>query len=407
MKVRSITLFADVDAKLDNAQLAAYALFAGQAKLSFEEAGYEVQTTRLATRTSAALLNGPWESRLAEWCSRFEAAACSHGFEFISVGPMAGRMLDQVPDVLRASHALFVTSQIIDPMSGRIDGDCITRSAHVIREAAGIEDGFGNLRFAALANVRPWTPFFPGSFGVPGEKAFALAIESADLAIAACQGAGNAAIAHERLVTAIEDSCSGMEAVARRVAQAQSVPFRGIDLSLAPFPGQECSIGGALELLSGQPLGSPGTLAAAATLTDAIDKAEFEHTGYCGLMMPVLEDSVLARRAAEGRLNIGELLQWSAVCGTGLDTVPVPGDTSEGAIARVLYDVAALSARLGKPLTARLMPLPGKSAGDPVDFDFAYFAPGGVVDLADSGETGLLDKTDALSLSARQPRATN
>jgi len=405
MKVRSITFFADVEAEIDDAQLSAYAMFVQQAKGAFQEAGIDVQTTRLATRASAAILNTSWESRLPEWCSRFEAAACAQGFEYLSVGPMAGRALKQVPDVLRATHAVFATSQIIDPVSGRIDGGCIRLSASVIREAAGIEDGFGNLRFAALANVRPWTPFFPGSFGVPGQTAFALAIESADMAVRACQGAPNAAVAHDRLVADIEDTCGRLEAVARQVARAGRIPFRGIDLSLAPFPNDECSIGGALELLSGQPLGGAGTLAAAATLTDAIDRAKFEHTGYCGLMMPVLEDSVLARRAAQGRLNIGELLQWSAVCGTGLDTVPVPGDTSEKAISRLLYDVAALSARLAKPLTARLMPLPGKSAGDPVDFDFAYFAPGGVLAVEDSGETGLFENTEMLGLSARLPRA--
>ena len=96
-------------------------------------------------------------------------------------------------------------------------------------------------------------------------------------------------------------------------------------------------------------------------------------------MLPVLEDPILAQRSAEGLLNIGELLQWSAVCGTGLDTVPVPGDVSEAALARLLFDVAALSVRLHKPLTARLMPLPGKVAGDPVHFDFRLLRGWGCV----------------------------
>jgi len=97
-------------------------------------------------------------------------------------------------------------------------------------------------------------------------------------------------------------------------------------------------------------------------------------------------------------LNIGELLQWSAVCGTGLDTVPLPGDVSEGTLARLLFDVAALSVRLHKPLTARLMPLPGKVAGDPVHFDFAYFADGGVLSVDGAAGEGRMEHTAALHL---------
>ena len=90
--------------------------------------------------------------------------------------------------------------------------------------------------------------------------------------------------------------------------------------------------------------------------------------------MPVLEDAKLAERAADGNLCVKDLLLYSAVCGTGLDTLPLPGDTSEDEINAVLLDIASLSQRLDKPLTARLMPIPGKEAGDPTDFDFAYFA---------------------------------
>ena len=120
------------------------------------------------------------------------------------------------------------------------------------------------------------------------------------------------------------------------------------------------------------------------------------------VLLPVLEDSVLAQRSAEGSLRLYDLLQTSAVCGTGLDTVPLPGDLREATIQSILYDVAALSLRLSKPLTARLMPLPGKQPGDPVDFGFEYFAPGGILTLEDSpthANTSIsFLKTDALML---------
>ena len=86
-------------------------------------------------------------------------------------------------------------------------------------------------------------------------------------------------------------------------------------------------------------------------------------------MLPVIEDKVLARRAAEGRYGLQELLLYSSVCGTGLDVVPIPGDSSTESLEWVIGDVAALSAKYQKPLSARLFPIPGKNAGDAVSFD--------------------------------------
>ncbi|MDX1688504.1 MAG: DUF711 family protein, partial [Candidatus Promineifilaceae bacterium] len=129
---------------------------------------------------------------------------------------------------------------------------------------------------------------------------------------------------------------------------------------------------------------------AAAFVAEAIDRADFDRCGFSGLMLPVLEDSVLATRAGEGQLTINDLLSYAAVCGVGLDTVPLPGDVSEDSLTAILLDVAALAVRAGKPLTARLMPLPGLEAGDPVHFDFPYFADCRVMSLAGSGVSGLL-----------------
>jgi uncharacterized protein len=158
------------------------------------------------------------------------------------------------------------------------------------------------------------------------------------------------------------------------LAQQYGLTYSGIDFSLAPFPSDDKSLAGALEGLGLPHLGAPGSLFAAAFVTEAIGRANFPRCGFSGLMLPVLEDSVLARRAAEGVVTINDLLRYAAVCGVGLDTIPLPGDVSEASLTGILLDVAALAARLNKPLTARLMPLPGLQAGDPVSFDFPYFA---------------------------------
>ena len=407
MKIRSITVFADVDLDAPAIPLESLGAFAQSACQAYEGAGYAVQTIRLAT---SGLAEASRRGGLVERIARFEAACLEAGFGYVSLGPADTAALHMVPEILRGTRACFLSAHMLDPTTGRIDGETVWAAARTIREAAHVDEGFGNLRFAALANVAPGTPFFPAAYADGRGSAFALATEAADLAVDACVAARDAADAHERLTLAIDSHAERLASVARgldEVVPGRDRPrFLGLDFCLAPYPDPAISIGAALEMLSGQPLGSAGTLAAAGVLADAIDRAEFPpgcpRTGFCGLMLPVLEDPVLAGRSAEGRLRLGELLQWSAVCGTGLDTVPLPGDVSEESLARVLFDVAVLSARLHKPLTARLMPLPGKRAGDPVHFDFPYFADGGVLPLEEGREGGLLRSAAGLGVGARR-----
>ncbi len=92
---------------------------------------------------------------------------------------------------------------------------------------------------------------------------------------------------------------------------------------------------------------------------------------------------------AQGTYTINDLLLYSAVCGLGLDVVPIPGDTSIDALRGLLLDVATLAVRLDKPLSARLMPLLGKQAGDPTGFSFPYFTNATVLLVKDYGASRL------------------
>ena len=148
-------------------------------------------------------------------------------------------------------------------------------------------------------------------------------------------------------------------------------------------------------------VGSHGTLAAAALVADCVQHARFLHAGFSGLFLPLLEDQRLAQRGAEGMLTVNDLLLYSAVCGTGLDTIPLAGDIAAGELAAIMLDVAALALRLGKPLTARLMPIPGKRAGDPIEFDFPFFANGSVLAHKRGTLSAALGGTEDFALRAR------
>jgi uncharacterized protein (UPF0210 family) len=144
----------------------------------------------------------------------------------------------------------------------------------------------------------------------------------------------------------------------------------GVDPTPAPLG--DVSIGAAIETYTGAKFGSSGTLTAALVITSAVKAVPVKQIGYSGLMVPVMEDKLLAQRWAERSYHTDDLLAYSAVCGTGLDTLPLPGDVSVEQLRRILGDVAALAWKWKKPLSARLQPVWGKKAGDTTEFESQY-----------------------------------
>ncbi|OGN72185.1 MAG: hypothetical protein A2X25_00535 [Chloroflexi bacterium GWB2_49_20] len=384
MKIRSITYFCNPGWPLDEKQLRLAADFLKDAKSAFEAADYEVQTTRLATIPFPLLLGDRKiheTPRLAEILSQSIQQA---GIAYAALGPAlpeTPQSYDVIPDAIAASKDIFFSGVMADTRS-RISLQAVQACARVIVRCAKISaDGFANLRFAALANVAPGTPFFPASYHEGANPAFAIATEAADLAVHAFKSAGSVEAGQQDLIAALEQHAHRLMPVADLLKYKYGVRFGGIDFSLAPFPEASRSLGAALEALGVGQVGWHGSLASAAILTEAIERADFPHTGFCGLMLPVLEDATLAGRAADGSLTVKDLLMYSAVCGTGLDTVPLPGDVTAEQIQPLLLDLAALALRLNKPLTARLMPIPGRQVGDMTEFYFPFFANSKVMAL--------------------------
>ena len=280
----------------------------------------------------------------------------------------------------------------------------IRACAEVIVKCASITpNGFANLQFAALANVKAGAPFFPAAYHDSDQPAFAIATESANLAVQAFENTKTLEDGRRALISEVTKHGQSITNIAKSlVSDLQFPEFLGIDFSLAPFPDDAHSLGNAVESMGVPKIGLHGSLAAAAILTEAMDRADFPHTGFNGFMQPFLEDLVLARRAAEGTLTVKDALLYSAVCGTGLDTIPLPGDTTSERLVPLLLDLCALALRLDKPLTARLLPIPNKKAGDETDFDFAFFAPSRILALESERLTHSFSGTETFHLSSRK-----
>jgi uncharacterized protein len=285
---------------------------------------------------------------------------------------------------------------------GKISLPAVQACAEIIHSAAIFEaNGFANLRFAALASVAPYAPFFPAAYGDGNSPALSLAIEGADMAINAVQTSKNIPDAQKKLSEILNNHARRLEELVKPLCRKFNVAYKGLDFSYAPYPKDESSIGAAMEAFGISKLGSAGSVASAAILTAILDKGKWKKVGFNGLMLPVLEDSILARRVADGDLTLKDLLLFSCVCGTGLDTIPLAGTVTVDQIKALLLDVAVLSTRLSKPLTARLMPIPGKVAGDMTEYTFEYFANSRVMDLRADAIAGCLADSKELTIPPR------
>lgn len=403
MKIRSITYFLDPGWPLDHDALQQASELIASARPAFEQAGYPVQSTRLATLSFARRVPSLDPGEVVEFAQALEATARSHGFEYVSVGPALPQLPASylvIPHILASTQNVFASGQMTSPEG--VSLHAVHACAEIIRQAATISpDGFANLRFAATSNLPPDAPFFPAAYHDDDMPSFALAMEAADLAIEAFSQAQDLKSARRRLIYMLEQHGRELNLIACMEARKFGMPFGGIDFSMAPYPDEAVSLGGALERLGVASTGLHGSLAAAAILADTLDRARFSRAGFSGLMMPVLEDTVLARRAGEGSLTVMDLLMYSAVCGTGLDTIPLPGDTTVDQLAAILLDVACLGQRLDKPLTARLMPIPGKRAGEMTSFDFPYFANSRIMAVRADKLGGYLAGDESIALSPR------
>lgn len=371
MRIRTITAGVSLKSPDDRAPFEAAIELLARARKRVEGAGYELQTVRIATQPMLAGLDPAARKAALPALEMLDGLAVQHGVT-TNIGPLLTQ--DSVDrelgswctELVKRTRTMSFSVRIASAAGGAHRKACQT-AADVTRVlATALPGGVANFRFAAAANIPPGTPFFPVGYH-EGEPAIAIGLESASLVQSAIAGAADAAQAEQRLRRDMNEALRAVEVIGVELAGRERVRYLGIDAS--PAPGLDRSIGAAIEAFTQVPFGSASTLTACATITAVLKSLGVKTCGYSGLMLPVLEDPVLAARATERRYGIEELLLYSTVCGTGLDVVPIPGDTPVESIARVIDDVASLSAKLSKPLSTRLFPAPGAKAGDPVRFD--------------------------------------
>ena len=369
-KIRAITAFINLDRGQYKEQIADAVKMLKYARTVFESRGFEVQTIRIATQPFPQYTEGLTPAQTVAFFKDLDALAQPDKV-MVSIGPAmlnAGdstAQADVLPDILAGTKQ--INASVMVAGNDGVRWNAVGAAARVMKKLAdSTEHSQGNFHFAAIALVPPLTPFFPAAYHTGFGHQFAIALESANVVAAAFQGAPDLATAKQRLTERLGAEATAAEAQASRIDRETGWAYMGIDLS--PAPAGDVSIGAAIENLTAQPVGSSGTLTAAATITAGIKDISIKQTGYNGLMLPILEDKRLAQRWSEGRISIDALLSYSAVCGTGLDTIPLPGDTSVEELSLIIGDMATLAFKWHKPLSARLLPVAGKGPGEQTEF---------------------------------------
>jgi uncharacterized protein (UPF0210 family) len=368
--------------------------FFQHAESSFTRAGYEVHTRRLTLPPAAALAG---ETRFSVWnrlqtvtraaeaagvrwtCQPFLADSSAHAAEW---------RLAAV-ETIRRFPRTFVNFIVAD--AGGIYRQALPEVAQAITDIAGLTaTGFDNFRVGAGCNLNPNTPFFPFSFH-EGADGFSLAVEIIETAIATLESAPEAPLEEKReaVVEALSAVTREIDAIGRGIEAATDFAYKGLDISLAPFPDKRRSLAVLFRLIGLEAPGHAGTMAVTSFFTNilktVIKRTGARAAGFNGVMFSPLEDTGLAAAGNDRLLTLEKLLGWSTVCGCGIDMVPIAGDVMREEIAALMLDTAAVSTVLRKPLGIRVLPIPGAKVNELTSFNHDFLVNTRIYSL--SGQT--------------------
>jgi len=298
------------------------------------------------------------------------------------IAPGDRALIEAIPRALTATERVCASINVASTRAG-INMDAVVLMGRIIKEAAALtadSDGLACAKLCVFANIPQDIPFMAGAYlgvgeadavinvGVSGpgvvKKALDRALES------------NPALDLGNLSEIIKKTSYKVtrvgELIGREVADILNIRFGVVDLSLAPTPNVGDSVGEIFQSLGLKGIGVPGTTAALALINDAVKKggafASSNVGGLSGAFVPVSEDLNISRAAEDGLLSLEKLEAITSVCSVGLDMVALPGDTSAETLAGIIADEMAIGVINKKTTATRIIPVPGKTAGQYAHF---------------------------------------
>lgn len=288
------------------------------------------------------------------------------------------RLISSIPEAMRVTERVCSSVSVASSKVG-INMDGVREMGHIIKEAARLtadRDGIGCAKIVVFANAVEDNPFMAGAFHGVGEAECTLNVGisgpgTVKAALEKVRGADFGVVAEEIKRTAFKITRMG-QLVGIEAAKRLNVPFGIVDLSLAPTPAVGDSVARILEEMGLEVCGTHGTTCALAMLNDAVKKggvmASGSVGGLSGAFIPVSEDEGMIEAVEKGALNLEKLEAMTCVCSVGLDMIAIPGETSAETISAIIADECAIGVINNKTTATRLIPAPGKTVGDTVEF---------------------------------------
>ena len=351
------------------------------------EFGIPIVNKRISVTPIALVAAGCEGGDCVELAKALDRAAKSCGVNFIGgysalvhKGFTEGdrRLIESIPRALAETELVCSSVNIATTKAG-INMDAVALMGRIIKQTAALtadRDGFGCAKLVVFANAVEDNPFMAGAFhGVgEGESVINVGVSGPGVvhsALKEVRGRPFDEVAETVKRTAFRITRMG-QLVAQEASRRLGVPFGVVDLSLAPTPAVGDSVARILEEMGLETCGTHGTTAALALLNDAVKKGGIMASGHVGglsgAFIPVSEDEGMIAAAGSGVLTVDKLEAMTCVCSVGLDMIAVPGDTPAETISAIIADEAAIGMVNSKTTAVRVIPAPGKTVGDEVQF---------------------------------------
>jgi uncharacterized protein len=342
---------------------------------------YSVQTRRISLSHWNSGLGLMHESERTATLQMADFFCNEKSIDFCSIGlSNIPNQIDYISQILVETSRLVAGAEISTFQNG-VNRDSVSAAAKAIKHLASeTESGFGNFRFGAAACLSDGNPFFPGAYHQDEYPKFTLGFENSDLLVKAFVDSGDIEVAKQNLLNILTREYSKIEELALTLSKKLNLRFGGIDTSIAPSLEPNDSIVRAFEAVNIE-FGECGTLAVCGAITYILKQIPVKRTGYCGIMLPILEDVGLAQAVDNRKVSVTNLLAYSSVCGVGVDMLPLSGDVPSQQLEGLMLDVSTIALKLKKPLLVRVLPILGKYVGDKTQIESPYVCNSRIVSL--------------------------
>jgi uncharacterized protein (UPF0210 family) len=352
-----------------------------------KEYGIPIINKRISVTPIALIAESCGDEDYVEFAAILDKAAENLGIDFIGgftalvhkgYTPGDMKLINSIPQALAATKKVCSSVNVATTKAG-INMDAVAHMGRIIKQAAELTADAGGLACAKLvvfANAPEDNPFMAGAFHGIGEPDCVISVGVSGPGVVKCalekvKGEDFSTVADVIKKTAFKITRMG-QLVAMEASKRLNVPFGIVDLSLAPTPAVGDSVAHILEEMGLEKCGTHGTIAALALLNDAVKKggtmASSHVGGLSGAFIPVSEDAGMIDAVQKGALSIEKLEAMTCVCSVGLDMIAVPGDTTAETISAIIADEAAIGVVNSKTTAVRIIPAPGRKAGELVEF---------------------------------------